>query len=396
MEFKPVLRFGVMSDIHYNEDRPIARERFASALDTMYSYAEKQEYKIVDALYIVGDFADTSKREQMQMLKEDCDKYLKDETLLTLTLANHELHYGESEQKSLEFFAEVFGMPTDRHKIINGFHFISVSTTNDGGKWHDSFDAAKRDYLKTELEKAASQGQNKPIFVFQHPGVYNTSPGAAFGNLGIYDILKEYQSVVDFAGHSHLAANDPREIHQRDFTVVGTGSLLAISTGRSWLYKELSGVGYNPLDFAQMSVVEVDEQGIIRIKYIDAVSKSFFEEERIIDVTKGKEGFTYTENRTASAPVFDLSATVTLQTEDEKLKVKFPKAEGDVWYYGIKLFDRNKSLIKEENIPSHFASASPETEYSVTLCADEKLVCFAEVTAVGFFGNFSTPISKHE
>lgn len=394
MEFKPVLRFGVMSDLHYHEERPICRDRFTSALNTMYSYAESQKYNKVDALYIVGDFSDTGTYEQMRMLKEDCDKLLKDETLLALTLANHELHYGESEQKALEFFNEIFALPVDRHEVLKGFHFISVTTTNDGGEWHDSFDDEKCKFLKTELKKAAEKTPDKPIFVFQHPGVYNTTPGAAFGNLWIYDILEAYPNVVNFSGHSHVAANDPRETHQRDFTAVSTGSLQTISTARDWLYRELGGIGYKVADYAQMLIVEVNEEGKIRIKYVDVIAKKLFPEERIIDISKGKEGFVYTSDRTAPVPVFSVSARASLMVDGENIRIKFSAAEGSVWYYNLKLFDSEENLVKEENIPAHFASAIPKPEYDITLPLEEKTPLFAEVKAVGFFGNVSNPITS--
>ena len=39
------------------------------------------------------------------------------------------------------------------------------------------------------------------------------------------EILKNYPQVVDFSGHSHVPINDPRSIHQKHFTALGTGSL---------------------------------------------------------------------------------------------------------------------------------------------------------------------------
>lgn len=395
MSFKPILRFGVMSDLHYTAEHPLRRERFKDAVETMYSYAEDKEYSAVDALYVVGDFADIGTAEQMTWFKEDCDKYLRPETLPVITLANHELHYVESEQKALSDFDRIFGMPVDRHEIIKGFHFISVTTTRDKGKWHDSFDEAKRTFLKTELKKAAEDGNDRPIFVFQHPGVANTTPGAAFGNLNIYDILAEYPVVIDFSGHSHLAANDPREIFQKDFTAVTTGSLAYISLGNTWCYKNLSSIGYTSSDYSQMLIVEVDEKGVVCVKILDAAAKRVFEDERVIDVSKGKDGFVYTDDRTAPPPVFD-DGEVILETTETNLRLAFPKATCDsgVWYYNAKFFGIEGEFLCEKNIPSDHASTERKEVFDLCLGEMSVETATAEIRAVGFFGNISEPLVK--
>ena len=385
MCFKPILRFAVMSDVHYSEDSPLIRQRFKNAAETVYAYADSQEYSGVDALYVVGDFADTGTAEQMKMFKEDMDAFLRENTLPVITLANHELHYGESEEKALADFDRIFGMKTDRHEVIKGYHFISVTTTRDGGEWHDSFNCAKREFLKTELKKAAEDTPDKPIFVFQHPGVINTTPGAAYGNLWIYDELAEHKNVIDFSGHSHFAANDPREIHQRDFTAVATGSVANISLGRGWRYKHLGNRGYKNDSFSQMLIVEVDEKGLVLVKYVDAERSSVMATERLIDVNN----FTYTDDRTAPAPTFDSTSSACLKEADGKLNLSFPKASGEVWYYEVKFKATSDEVLYEENIPSDFASAEPKEIFEFTFEELPDGIASAEIKAAGFFGNLS-------
>lgn len=388
MNFCPILRFGVMSDAHYTDEHPYRREHFKNAIETMYRYADGQEYRGVDALYVVGDFADTGTTEQMKSFKEDIDQYLRKSTLPVITLANHELHYTDSEEKALADFDRIFGMKTDRHEVIKGYHFISVTTTRDEGEWHDSFDNAKRDYLKTELKKAAEDTPDKPIFVFQHPGVINTTPGAAFGNLHIYDELAEHKNVIDFSGHSHFAANDPREIHQRDFTSVSTGSTAYISLGRSWRYKNLGNRGFISKNFAQMLLVEVDEKGLVLVKYIDAERSAVITTERLIDVNN----FTYTDDRTAPAPTFDSTSSVCLKETDGKLNLSFPKASGEVWYYEVKFKTSSGEVLHEENIPADYASAEPKEIFEFTFEELPDGIASAEIKAAGFFGNLSNSI----
>lgn len=388
MSFCPILRFGVMSDAHYTDELPYRREHFKNAIETMYRYADGQEYRGVDALYVVGDFADTGTTEQMKTFKEDMDKYLRKSTLPVITLANHELHYTDSEEKALTDFDRIFGMKTDRHEVIKGYHFISVTTTRDEGEWHDSFDNAKRNFLKTALKKAAEDTPDKPIFVFQHPGVINTTPGAAFGNLWIYDELAEHKNIIDFSGHSHFAANDPREIHQRDFTSVTTGSTAYLSLGRSWLYKNLGNRGFISKNFAQMLIVEVDDKGLVLVKYIDAERATLIATERLIDLNN----FTYLDDRTAPSPTFAANPSTFLKETDGKLYLSFPRASGEVWYYGVKFLNSSGEVLYEENIPADYASAEPKKFFEFTFEEMPDGITSAEIKAAGFFGNISSSI----
>ena len=154
MMFKPVLRFAVMSDCHYSEKHPEFRQKFERAMNLLYSYAGSEEYKVLDALYVVGDFTDLGKTNEMKWFKEDCGKFVKDETLLVVTMANHELHYMPDFIVALKDFKDIFNMDYDRHEIVNGYHFISLSTIRDRGPWDDSFNDEKKAFLKSELEKA--------------------------------------------------------------------------------------------------------------------------------------------------------------------------------------------------------------------------------------------------
>ena len=43
-EFKPVLRFLVVSDVHYADNREKEHERMEKALKTAYELSEKEEY----------------------------------------------------------------------------------------------------------------------------------------------------------------------------------------------------------------------------------------------------------------------------------------------------------------------------------------------------------------
>ena len=50
----------------------------------------------------------------------------------------------------------------------------------------------------------------------------------------MYNTLKPYPQVISFSGHTHYPLDDPRIIHQEDFTSIGTstGAYLWMDAGR--------------------------------------------------------------------------------------------------------------------------------------------------------------------
>ena len=218
--FKPVLRFLVVSDVHYGDEREAEYERMEKAINTAYELSEKEEYSKLDALYVVGDFSKRGTEKQMYAFKNTLDEFLKEGTEVAVSLASHEF-MNDGEEKALENFGRIFGMEPDTHKVINGYHFISVTSTNGC-----HFDEAKQNWVAAELKKAAADDPRKPIFFFQHPHIMGTVYGSAnWGEDELTAILMNYPQIIDFSGHSHAPINDPRSIHQKHFTCLGTGTL---------------------------------------------------------------------------------------------------------------------------------------------------------------------------
>ena len=72
--FVPVIRFMVVSDIHLKDEDCIEEKRFSSALEYAYSIAHgSQSYNKLDAVVIVGDFANSGTEIQMQKAKAILD-----------------------------------------------------------------------------------------------------------------------------------------------------------------------------------------------------------------------------------------------------------------------------------------------------------------------------------
>ncbi len=394
MDFIPVLRFAVMSDCHYSERHPEYRQRLERAMNLLYTYADSEEYKGLDALYVVGDFADLGKTCEMKWFKEDCDKFVKAETLLVVTMANHELHYMPDCNVALKDFKDIFNMDYDRHEVINGYHFISLSTIRDKGPWDDSFNDEKKAFLKSELEKARKDTGNKPIFVFRHPGIPETIVGGVGGNTEVYSILSAYPQVIDFSGHSHNPVNDPREINQKNITTVGTGSMSNICTSAGWADFHITGDAELGRECAHLRVAEVDTSGKVRIRGLDVISGNFFENDAYIVDGYDKSKHVYTSQRalTAKAPYFKEDSSVKVELVKDKAVLTFPRAysEGDrVKEYDIRLFDENGVAMGQKNVYSDFMHYEQKDIVTVEIDWEYNFVPKAEVYAMGFWENIS-------
>ncbi len=394
MNFKPVLRFAVMSDCHYSEKHPEYRNKFERAMELLYKYAAGEEYSSLDALYVVGDFADLGKYEEMKWFKEDCDKFVKEGTLLAVTMANHELHYMPDYNKALSDFKEIFKMDYDRHEVINGYHFISLSTIRDKGPWDDSFNDEKKAFLKSELEKARQDTGNKPIFVFRHPGIPETIVGGVGGNTEVYSILSAYPQVIDFSGHSHNPVNDPREINQKNITTVGTGSMSNLCTSAGWADFHITGDRALGREGAHLRVVEVDAKGNVLIRGLDVISGNFLDCDAYITDCYDKSKHKYTSRRalTAKPPYFKEGSSVVVDLAEGKVVLTFPRAysEGDrVKEYDIRLFDQKGIAMGQKNVYSDFMNYVQKDIVTVEIDWEYDYTPKSEVYALGFWENIS-------
>ncbi len=322
---KVVLRFMVCSDLHYRDPDCVEKKRFEEGLRQLYAYADGEEYSRVDAVYIVGDFATSGTMEQMRLVKESLDACLRPETLVNLCLASHEYHGPDGEAGARRRFDEVFAQPADTHWVIQGFHFISVSTTEGC-----HFREPQLSFVSRELESAHNDTPRKPIFFFQHPHLTDTVYGSiGWGEAALMPILVNYPQIIDFSGHSHAPINDPRSIHQDHLTSVGTGT---------FSYFELDEFDKIYTTFppekeqaAQMQIVEAFDDGSVMIKPYDVISGTFFHNGWLVEKPWDPDSFIYTREkriREAEKPHFPENAVLHVEQTEDGLHIIFDHACG--------------------------------------------------------------------
>ena len=393
-QFTPKVRFIVMSDIHTKED-PECRQlqRLKKGLTEAYAYAEKCEYNKIDAFFAVGDFTDDGAEQEMLNFKAVMDEYIKPETDITLALASHE--YGATEPVAKERLSRIFGMHYDAHKVINGFHFISVSCTQGC-----HFKEPQIEFAAKALDEAFADNQEAPIFFFQHPHIQGTVYGNIYwGEDELNTTLMNYPQVIDFSGHSHAPINDPRSIHQYHFTSLGTGSLSYFELDE--FDKVYGTVPPDAKNCAQFLIVEADENNRVRIMPYDILTGRFFPYTWKIDTPSDPSTFIYTDERykTDVKPHFNPGTPIEVTTENNETVVTFGQAdiaEDRVNDYNIMIRNSNNKIFRKACIWSGYYLYDMPEKLSVTFKDLPAGKYTAEVVAAGFWHNQSDNTLKAE
>ncbi|MDD6263228.1 MAG: metallophosphoesterase [Clostridiales bacterium] len=368
MDFKPVLRFAAMSDIHIKDEPSVERERLEKALSFLSSYADASDYRRVDAVCITGDFANSGSELQMQTTRDILSRGLRPETELIITVAGHEFNEKNGGcPAAYERLDRIFGSSPDVHKVINGFHFIAMSAESIPGKGRNNYGPEKQEWLKNALAKAAGEDEERPIFFFQHPHPTNTCSGSiCWGNNDLYEYLSVYPQVISFSGHSHVPVNDPRSIDQKDFTSCGTGSLSYFELDEfDKIYGTVPPRAHN---CAQFLLVEADAQKRVRILAYDLLSDSFFPQEWSIPTAWERSSFIYNSSRPGSecAPYFlpDARAEIS-NVENGAFDLTVPQAAADAFYvnaYYVRIRGEDGKTVKTVSFWSEYYFADmPKT-----------------------------------
>ncbi|MBQ6846471.1 MAG: hypothetical protein IJO61_05000, partial [Oscillospiraceae bacterium] len=170
--------------------------------------------------------------------------------------------------------------------------------------------------------------------------------------------LINYPQVIDFSGHSHAPINDPRSIHQRHFTSVGTGTLYYFELDE--FDKVYGTIPPNEEKAAQMLFVEADADMRVRIYPYDVITSNFFPYTWKIDSAWDVDSFLYTDARykTTQAPYFEESAKAVISDKTENgFKVTFDQAKYDgerVNDYNVIVKDSNGVTVRNSTVWSEY------------------------------------------
>lgn len=360
-DFTPVVRFVVCSDIHLDGDEnQQAAKRFATLFNDMYEYAESSEYKSLDAMVVAGDFTGGGAEKEYQMFNKIVEENMKDETQLLTVLGNHEfIDYRDVDATvGYDVYRQYVNENVDTDIVINGYHFIGVSYDDNGSTF-----SGKTEWLDERLKNATEEDPDKPVFVYQHPHPALTVYGSVnWSDLDTRNVLSKYPQVVNFSGHSHYTASDPRSIWQGNFTAVGCGSLSAFMGNLNYIEGDTDAPGNS----GGAWLVEADANGNVSMRLYDIENRMFFDniDYYFTDLSKtSKRTYTWKQQKALdTAPEFPDDATVsTYVDENGDTIITFPEAEG--YYpaenYKIKV-TRNSKTVYSGTVISEYVCATDD------------------------------------
>lgn len=348
-DFQPVIRFSVCSDTHINTFGDVRTARMQKMLQLAYDKAEECDtYKKLDAAMFCGDLTNSGTQIQFDSFVSAVNSVKRDETQLMATVAkSHDSYQGKT---SREILTAMTGVPADWHYVINGYHFIGVSTSPNEDELYSE---EQLKWMDAELAKAAADDPEKPIFVAHHEHVAETVYGSAKGEWGtdtFKAIFEKYPQIVHFSGHSHYPLNDPRSITQDSFTCIGTGAI----TYMEFTVDEESRIHPDNYKKAgQFWLVEVDKDNNIRLRGYDVEGENLLCE-YILKNPAVEANRTYNTDSLAasSAPEFADEASLKVIKAAGKATVTVPKAESTdgkiVFLYRVNSYDKDGTLVDSQ------------------------------------------------
>ena len=365
--FVPTIRFTVSSDVHTGNTRSKNAQAVTRMINFVDEYMKSSPYKVLDATLFAGDIADNGSEMLWNAFKEELYNRKDENTEALIVMGNHDFrsYFDNSESR----FSELFNTPSDFHKVINGFHFICLSPSDE-----TSFSKEKVEWLDKELEQASIADPNKPIFVMQHMNVAGTIVGSdGWGVSNLTGVLSKYPQVVDFSGHSHFSIKDPRSIYQGSFTALGTGTMFYYETGllgykKTGLYPidefgSFSESAQNALSGVEFYIVEVDKENAVRITGVDLISNTIILRYGIKNPSN-KDSFTYTSKRfnESSSPYFldDYEIEATIYDDSFILKVSQAYSHDLIESYSFEVVDEENNKKMFYTLSGYYMYPMPE------------------------------------
>ena len=391
----PLLRIGILSDIHLNADmRHNMYDRFEKAL--MF-YKEKG----VDGIVITGDLQDnrenlTAAMTAMDELQDIWQRVFPNNINdLTGEKVEPMFIYGNHDKALVEAEYWFDGLGSSYEdawiKEIKGYQFVGAHFTKE-----------EEPLVQKYLTQAKDASTDKPFFFVQHAPMADTVVGGANAYDGVaipaHEGLMRSQNCVVLTGHTHVPLTDERAIWQSNskkaaqYTVVSCGTT-HYSYWRDFCELEINGDAhqtqqgiYMVVDGSQITMerysltdMELDyENGEAIINLADA---KLIGQPWVFDAMQNKKRpYDYdTRTQKASEPVFPTDAALEIfEITDTSAKVTIPAATVDapegfsdlVQSYYVEVIDPTTGdVIKTVEIaaPYHIDDSQERLNQPVTL-----------------------------
>ncbi|GGB44296.1 hypothetical protein GCM10011409_22330 [Lentibacillus populi] len=342
-EEEPNLVFPVISDTQVGGEREELRN-FNNAFKQLNSLAPKQ-----DAFVFIGDETEHGYEEEYDDWMSVFNNHIQPQAEQLIGIGNHEYQNNSSVEESKQRFLDKTGMDSLYYnKVINDYNFIMLG--EESGYFYSKDQV---EWLGKQLNKAEQRDPEKPIFVFLHHGIKDTTYGTDDWYIDddnqklLRDTLEQYPQVILMAGHTHYPISDPRSIYQKDYTTVNTGSVAYMWTEPGYLQGEVPET-----EVSNGLLVEVYDDRVV-INRRSFTANDWIGDPWVIETAgNNKEHFKYTNDRDPENPYFEDDATITVnqnETTTSGLNIAFTQATDNLLTHSYKVTAKNQKTGEVEN-----------------------------------------------
>ncbi len=276
--------FQVMSDTEVLASGSENNLHFDAALSKIEEYTPDSR-----AVFITGDVLTRGVEENWKYFNSIVDKHRGLPKVYTM-VGNHDLTDDGDYAALFGNYMKYSGMSgTYYDEWLNGRHFIVIGQEDSG---HNKPEYSENQFRWLEEKLAEDAAYYKPIFLFSHYSIRNTSAGTYLGSqighsvggedkLRFMELLKKYPQVIYFTGHTHFSLEDTRMHYNVDIKN-GLGADIICAGSVSYL---CNGT-WEAVRGAQFCFVEVYER-CVKVKGWDILSEKWITE-LVIDTTAKK------------------------------------------------------------------------------------------------------------
>lgn len=266
--------FQVMSDTEVLSSGSPNNKQFYKAL----SHIETEEPNS-RAIFILGDVVTRGTKANWEEFKKIVNKHAAVPPIYT-SVGNHDVTDDGTFEELFGNYLKYSGMPGAYYdEWIEGYHFIVIGQETAG---HNKPEYSEKQFLWLQEKLEENASLDKPIFLFSHYSIRNTSAGTYLGSqighsvgsedkLRMMELLKKFPQVIYFTGHTHFALTDP-DTHYNVDIKNGKGADIICDGSVSYL-----GAGtYEAVTGAQFLFVQVYERGV-KVKGWDIINERWID-----------------------------------------------------------------------------------------------------------------------
>lgn len=338
------LTVGIISDTQLPTKTP--EDGKSPYKDCLKKSLELLKENNIDTIIFAGDLGDLGSAYSYRTYNEVFDSVFTENAPETVyIMGNHDNWFKTdfySSAPKQRLYAKEMNSSPYIHKVINGYHFIAASPDRPLNTL--GFSKSTLNWIDEQIQIAEKDSKDKPIFVVTHHAPKDTVYGSDdWNDPGLDEVLKKYENVVSFSGHSHYSLMDERSLYQKNYTAIQTQSLSYIELEKGKFdafYNKESSIPQEAGDYPFLMIMKVNDSGAqIERWNINEHREEKADNRWTLNFPLKKETFSYTDkirNKNNSVPVFNDTSFKYIESvsapDDKTIKrhaIEFTQAQDD-------------------------------------------------------------------